>query len=134
MADLSALEQNGALVVAPQVRGSYVVRKLAMLMIKNFSADLIHEERVDVEHVALVYRPLYAVEYTWKAKAKTNVWEFDALTGDIKAEGGQIKKQVVRILENDALFDIGADAIGTVLPGVNVAIKLGRLAARKALG
>ncbi len=33
--------------------------------------------------------------------------------------------------ENDVLFDIGADAVGTVLPGVNVAIKLGRLAARK---
>jgi phosphate starvation-inducible PhoH-like protein len=32
---------------------------------------------------------------------------------------------------NDALFDIGADAVGLVFPGVNVAVKLGRFAARK---
>ena len=37
------------------------------------------------------------------------------------------------VLENDALFDIGADAVGTVLPGANIAVKLGRLAARKVM-
>jgi hypothetical protein len=57
--------------------------------------------------------------------------EFDALTGEFMAASGDIKNQVVRVLENDALFDIGADAIATVLPGANIAVKLGRLAARK---
>ena len=37
------------------------------------------------------------------------------------------------VLENDDLFDIGADAVGTFVPGANIVIKLGRLAARKAL-
>jgi hypothetical protein len=49
----------------------------------------------------------------------------------LKAAPGDIKKRMVRVLANDALFDIGADVVGTVLPGANVAVKLGRLAARK---
>ena len=33
---------------------------------------------------------------------------------------------------NECIFDIGADTVGTLLPGANIAIKLGRIAARKA--
>jgi len=83
--------------------------------------------------VTLYYHPIFAIEYLWKVKDKKQVVEFDGLTGEIKAESGEIKKKVVGVLENDALFDIGADAVGTVFPGVNVAIKLGRLAARKTI-
>ena len=98
---------------------------------KTFQADAVLQERIDVEQIILFYRPVYATEYLWRARQKTQVLEFDALTGDVKAEGGEIKKKVVRVLENDALFDIGADAVGTVLPGANIVVKLGRLAARK---
>lgn len=129
--DMAALQQGGVMVVPPEVRGSFVVRKLAQLLMKTFQADAIHEERIDVEQIALFYRPVYAIEYLWKPRQKTQVLEFDALTGDVRAEGGEIKKKVVRVLENDALFDIGADAVGTVLPGANIVVKLGRLAARK---
>ena len=125
------LAQGDALVVPPQVRASFVVRKLVSLLLKTFQADVIHEERIDVEHVSLLYRPVYAVEYFWKTKDKRQVLEFDALTGDVRSTGGEIKRQVVRILENDALFDIGADAVGTLVPGAGIAVKLGRLAARK---
>ena len=129
--DLSALEQGGAIVVPPEVRGSFVVRKLAALLIKTFQADQIHEERIDVEQVTLFYRPVYDIEFEWKPKQKKQVMQFDALTGELKAAPGDIKKQVARVLANDALFDIGADVVGTVLPGANIAVKLGRLAARK---
>ncbi len=125
--------QAGAVVVVPEVRSSFLVRKLVQMLMKTFQADKIHEERIDVDQVILYYRPLYAFEYHWKTKDKRQVVEFDALTGELRAEGGQIKKQVVNVLENDALFDIGADAIGTVMPGANIAVKLGRLAARKAI-
>jgi len=130
---VNVLEQDGALVVQPEARGSFVVRKLVSLLVKTFQADKIFDERIDVEQVALYYHPLYAVEYFWKSKQKKQVVEFDALTGDMKAEGGEIKKQVAKVLENDALFDIGADTIGTVLPGANIAVKLGRLGLRKAI-
>jgi hypothetical protein len=129
--DVATLEHDGTLVVLPEVRGSFVVRKLVSALMKTFQADRVSEERIDVEQIAVFYRPIYAVEYLWKAKQKTQVLEFDALTGEIKAEGGEIKKKVVRALENDALFDVGADAIGTILPGANIAVKLGRIAARK---
>ena len=101
------------------------------MLMKTFQADKINEERIDLEEVILYYRPVYAFEYCWKAKDKRAVVEFDALTGELRAEGGLIKKHVVSVLENDALFDIGADAVGTVLPGANIVVKLGRLAARK---
>lgn len=129
--NVKVLEQDGALVVPPETRGSFVVRKLMSMLVKTFQADKIFDERIDVEQVALYYRPIYAVEYFWKSKAKRQIIEIDALTGDMKAEGGEIKKQVAKVLENDALFDIGADTIGTVLPGANIAVKLGRLGLRK---
>ncbi len=129
--DAGTLTTDGSVVVPPEVRSSFVVRKLVPLLMKTFQADKIYEERIDVESVILYYHPIYAVEYYWRAKEKRSVVEFDGLTGEARAEGGQIKKQVVKVLENDTLFDIGADAIGTVFPGVNVAVKLGRFAARK---
>lgn len=129
--DVAALQETGAVVVLPEVRGSFVVRKLVSLLMKTFQADKIYEEKIDVEQVTLFYRPVHAVEYLWKSKDKKQVLEFDGLTGEVKPEAGEMKKKVVQVLENDALFDIGADAIGTVVPGANIAVKLGRLAARK---
>ncbi len=131
--EIAALNADGTLVIAPEVRGSFVVRKLVTALMKTFQADKIHEERIDVEHLILYYHPVFAIEYHWPAKDKKQVLDFDGLTGEFKAESGELKKKVVSVLENDALFDIGADAIGTVLPGVNVAVKLGRLAARKVI-
>ena len=132
--DVALLSQGGTLVVSPEVRGSFVVRKLVSLLMKTFQADQVHEEKIDVEQVTLYFRPIYIIEFLWKSKQKKQEMEFDALTGQLKAVSGDIKKQVVRVLENDALFDIGADAIGTVLPGANIVVKLGRLAARKMVG
>lgn len=133
VAEVAALERDGTLVVAPEVRGSFVVRKLVSLLMKTFQADRVLEEKIDVTQVALYYRPVFAVEYCWQVKDKKQVMEFDGLTGEVKLESGELKKKVVSVLENDALFDIGADVAGTLFPGVNVAVKLGRLAARKAI-
>ncbi|MDI7275116.1 MAG: hypothetical protein QME94_03975 [Anaerolineae bacterium] len=128
---IAALQEGGATVVPPEVRGSYVVRKLMAPLLKTFQADKVLEETINVEEVSLYYRPVLAVEYLWKSRDRRQVLEFDGLTGESRAVAGEMKKQVVRILENDALFDIGADVIGTVLPGANIAVKVGRLAARK---
>jgi hypothetical protein len=131
--DLEALGQGGAVVVPPTVRSSFLVRKLVQGLMKTFQADQIHEERIDVEQVALYYHPINAFEFHWIPKDKRTILEFDGLTGEIRAEGGQFKKHVVSVLENDALFDIGADAIGTFVPGANIAVKVGRIAARKTI-
>jgi hypothetical protein len=130
---LDALEQEGAVVVPPEVRSSFLVRRLIQSLVKTFQADVVNEERIDIDYIYLYYRPVYAFEYHWVTRDKRAVWEFDAVTGEIRTEGGQIKRQVNAVLENDALFDVGSDAIGTIVPGAGVAVKLGRLAARKAL-
>jgi len=131
--EIAALEKEGAVAVLPEVRGSFVVRKLVSLLMRTFQADQIHEERIDVAEVTLFFRPVYDVELLWQGKDKKQVLEFDALTGESRAAPGETKKRIARVLDNDALFDIGADTVGAVLPGANIAIKLGRLAARKAI-
>lgn len=131
--DIAALEKDGALIELPEVRSSFVVRNVVSKLMKTFQADKIHEEMIDVEEISLCYRPVYVVEYSWTAKNKKQVEAFDALTGEVKAEGPEIMRRVKNVLQNDALFDIGADSVGMLLPGANIAIKLGRLAARKAV-
>jgi hypothetical protein len=133
IASVAELQADGALAVLPEVRSSFLVRKLVQLLMKTYQADRIEEERIDVESVVLFFRPVYAFEYHWVTREKRSVFEFDGLTGEMHAEGGQIKKQVANVLANDALFDLGADALGTVMPGANIVLKVGRLAARKAL-
>ena len=133
VADLKALEQDGAQVVMPELRSSFLVRKLVPLLMRTFQADSIEEERIDVEEVALIFRPSYSVEYLWEAKDRRQVLNFDALTGEVRAAPSDAMKSIARVLDNDALFDIGADTVGAVVPGANIAIKLGRLAARKAI-
>jgi hypothetical protein len=132
--DVSTLDDDGATVTQPAVLGSFVVRKLVNSMMKTFQADAVREEKIDVDELVLYYRPVYAVEYFWKAKDKRQVLEFDALTGESRAEPTQVKRQVLKVLENDALFDIGADTIGMLVPGSNIAIKVARFGARKAIG
>ncbi|MHB1004745.1 MAG: hypothetical protein ACYC3S_03770 [Chloroflexota bacterium] len=133
VASVLDLEQTGAVALIPEVRSSFVVRKLVMGLMKTFQADRVNEERIDVHEILLYYRPVFAVEYTWAAKQKRQVLEFDGLTGEAKAEPGRLEKQMARVLENDLLFDIGADTVGTFLPGANIAVKLGRFAVRKAM-
>lgn len=131
--NLDALRDEATLLVVPEVRSSFLVGKLTQALIKTIQADKIYEQRIDVEQVILYFRPVYAFEFWWKTKDKHQVIEFNALTGEQRAEPGQIKKQISGVLENDDLFDIGSDVVSAVVPGANIAIKLGRLAARKAL-
>jgi len=130
---LQELEGENTIVNLPEVRSSFLVGKLTQALMKTIQADKIYEQRIEVDKVILYFRPVYAFEFFWKAKDKRQVIEFDALTGELRAEAGQIQKQITNVLENDDLFDIGSDVVGTFVPGANIAIKLGRLAARKAL-
>jgi hypothetical protein len=104
---LAELEGDDTLVMPPGVRGSFVVRRLLSSLIKSIEADVVHEERIDVQEVSLYYRPVYAVEYYWKPKEKRQILEFDALTGDIRSDATQIKKRPTQSLAGDDLFDIG---------------------------
>jgi hypothetical protein len=131
--DIAALNNEGTIVVPPEILSSFVVRKMVLQLIKTIQADAIHEENIYISEVTLFYRPVYAIEYLWKDKNKKKVVEFDALTGEAKFEDGAIKKQVTKVLENNTFFDFSADAAGTLIPGANLVVKLGRMAAKKAI-
>lgn len=127
IADLAAFAPEGMLVVPPQVRATAVVRQVMSEVVKPVqNAQTIHEERVDVETIDLNFRPVYAFEYEWTAKGKRAVVEFDALTGDMKTGGKKWSDQfnLKGMLSRDLIFDVTADAVGMIVPGGSIAVKL----------
>ena len=127
--DLSTFSPEGVLVVPPTVRASAVVRQVISEVIKPVAqAHTIHEERVDVQAVELNFLPVYAFDYAWTAKNKRVVVEFDALTGDMRAGGKKLGEQFAGqfkgVVSRDLVFDITADAVGMLVPGGSIAVKL----------
>ncbi len=124
IADLANFTPPGALVVPPQARATAVVRQLMTEVIKPVQAQVIHEERVDVETIDLYFRPVYAFEYEWAAKSKRVVIEYDALTDETRTGGKKLRDQIKGVLTRDLLFDVTADAVGMIVPGGSIAVKL----------
>ena len=50
--------------------------------------------------------------------------QVDALTGDVKT-ATSLKMQITRRVSRDALFDIGADTVGLLVPGGSIAVRIG---------
>jgi hypothetical protein len=124
IADLGNFAPQEILVTPPQARATAVVRQLMAEAIKPVQAQQIHEERVDVEAIDLLFRPVYAFEYEWAAKAKKVVVEYDAMTNDMRAGGKKGSDQIRSVLTRDVLFDVTADAVGMIVPGGSIAVKL----------
>jgi hypothetical protein len=122
--DLNQFAPEGVLVVPPQARASAVVRPVLAEVIKPVQAQVIHEERVDLEAIELNFRPVYAIEYVWTTKGKHVILEFDALTGEMHSGGKKWSDQIKGIITRDLVFDVTADAVGLFVPGGSIAVKL----------
>jgi hypothetical protein len=123
--DLGQFAPEGMLVVPPQMRATAIVRQVLGEAIQPVTkAQVIHEERVDVETIELNFRPVYALEYEWTTKGKRVVVEFDALLGDIQTGGKKWSDQIKGILTRDLFFDVTGDALGMIVPGGSIAVKL----------
>ncbi|RPJ19544.1 MAG: hypothetical protein EHM33_30090 [Chloroflexi bacterium] len=123
--DLAQFTPEEILVVPPQMRATAIVRQVLGEVIQPvLKAQIILEERVDVEAIELNLRPVYALEYEWTSKGKRVVVEFDALLGDIRTGGRKWSDQIKGILTRDLFFDVTADAIGMIVPGGSIAVKL----------
>jgi hypothetical protein len=127
VAEPAALAVNGTMVVPPEHRASAIVRALLAKLLRPLQADTVFEERLEVDHLELVYRPIVAFEFVLPAKARRGVVEVDALTGETRA-ATSLKLQISRRVSRDALFDIGADTVGLLVPGGSIAVKLARVA------
>jgi hypothetical protein len=127
VADLSLLESDG-IVVMPEAKSSAIVRQVLAEVVRPLKAQVIHVERVDVERLALCFRPVYAFEYTWAPKGKRVTLECDGLTGEIRQGGKTLKEQVASLLNRDLLFDLSADVAGSLIPGGSIVVKLAKAA------
>jgi hypothetical protein len=125
LADFTA--RDNTIVVSSEVRASYVMRQALQTMLKPVQADVIFEESVNVEAIDLYYRPLFAFEFRWKTKDKTAVAEIDGLTGEMR-NAKSLRQQMNLPVSRDTLFDIGADTVGMLVPGANIAVKLVKVA------
>jgi hypothetical protein len=123
--DLEHFAPDGTLVVPPQMKASAIIRQVLGEVIQPvLKAQVIHEERVDIETIELNFRPVYAFEYEWASKGKRVVIEFDALLGDSRSGGRKWSDQIKGILTHDLFFDVTADAVGMLVPGGGIAVKL----------
>ena len=80
-----------------------------------------------VQNVDLYYRPWWAFEFLWKPKDKKAIVELDAVTG-LMRPGQALAARVTKMMNRDALFDIGADTVGLLVPGGSIAVKVAKLA------
>jgi hypothetical protein len=128
--DPATLAAEGTIVVPPEHRASFVVRQLLSEMLKPVQADRVIEESLTLETIDLCYRPIWAFEFHWQSKDKRGVVEIDAVTGAIR-QGGSLLPQLSKMVTRDALFDIGADTIGLLVPGGSIAVKVARAALDK---
>lgn len=125
IADITIFSPEGVLVIPPQVKANAVVRQVTADVVQPVqNVQTIHEERVDVETIDLNFRPIYAFEYEWAAKNKRVVIEFDPLTGEMHSGGKRWSDQIKSMVTRDLIFDITADAFGTLVPGGSIAVKL----------
>jgi hypothetical protein len=127
ISDPATLAADDSIVVPPEHRASFVVRQLLSEMLKPVQADRILEESLTLETIDLCYRPIWAFEFHWQSKDKRGVVEIDGVTGAIR-QGGSLLPQLTKIVSREALFDIGADTIGLLVPGGSIAVKVARAA------
>jgi hypothetical protein len=128
VSDPSTLAADETLVLAPEQRASAIVRQLLAKLLKPLQADTVLEESLAVEILELCYRPVWAFEFHLPAKDRRGVVEVDALTGETRTANALQVRQLARRVSKEALFDIGADTVGLIVPGGSVAVKLARVA------
>ncbi len=124
--DLEKKVTANSIVVPPQARVSAIMRDALSKMIKGIQADKILEESVEVQCVDLYYYPVYAFQFTWKSKNKEAIVEVDGLTGEVGTGNRTFNEYLGKVLDQNFLFDLGADAAGMLIPGGSIAVKVAK--------
>jgi hypothetical protein len=129
--DPEALLAEGTVVVPPEHRASFVVRKLLAEMLKPVQADSVSEESLTLESTDLYYRPVWAFEFHWAPRDRRGVVEIDAVTGQVRQGQTLLPAGLKKMMSRDMLFDIGADTAGLIVPGGSIAVKVAKAALDK---
>jgi len=125
-----------SILVPPQTRVSAIMREALSKMIKGIQADKILEEHVEVSNVDLYYHPVYAFQYHWASKNKDGILEVDGVTGEVRSGSRTFNEYLGQVLDQNFLFDVGADVAGIFIPGGSIAVKVAKkyIDAKKAKG
>ena len=126
--DPQSLSAEGTVVVPPEQRASFVVRRALNEVMKPVQADRILEEAIVLEKADLYYRPVWAFEFGWRDKR--GVVEVDSITGQA-VTGKPLLGQIKGMLNRDVLFDVGGDTLGLLIPGGSIAVRLVQAAVDK---
>lgn len=112
--------------IPAKIKASILVRDMIFETMKPLKAIEIIAQSLKIEKLNLCFRPVYVYEYTWEAKNQHVIFEIDAITG--KVSEGRVfgSHSESEFLSEASLFDIGADAIGLVVPGGEIAAKIAR--------
>ncbi len=108
--------------IVPTVTAASVLQQVKARLSAPVEADAIASDEIDIQSLTLFYRPVYAFQFAWKDK--TGVIEIDGLSGRVNREGSMLGDAVRRLGNRDALFDLGADFAGLVVPGGTIVVKL----------
>ncbi len=122
--ELKDVVDKDSILVPPQMRASAIIRDMLAKLIKGIQADKIKEESINVPSVDLYYRPVYAFQYRWKSKGKEAIVEVDSLTGAVKSGNRIFREYLGKVIDQNFLFDVGADIAGLLLPGGSIAVKV----------
>jgi hypothetical protein len=122
--ELKDMVDKDSIMVPPQMRASAIIRDMLAKLIKGIQADRIKEESINVPSVDLYYRPVYAFQYRWKSKGKEAIVEVDSLTGNVKSGNRIFREYLGKVIDQNFLFDVGADIAGLLLPGGSIAVKV----------
>jgi len=114
------------IVIPPQARVSAIMREMLARMIHGIQADKILEENIEVSCIDLYFRPVYSFKYLWKSKKKEAIAEIDGITGEVISGSRTFQEYLGKVIDADFLFDIGADAAGTFIPGGSIAVKVAK--------
>ena len=81
-----------------------------------------------VQNIDLYYRPWWAFEFHWKPKDKNGHRRARCRHRARCGQGQALAARVTKMMNRDALFDIGADTVGLLVPGGSIAVKVAKLA------
>ena len=115
---LAAAAEAGTVVVPPQNKASMLVREAVSVAIGKVDADRVLAERVTVDVVDLIYRPVYAFRY--RRAGKEAVLEFDGLTGEVRPDGATFEQYLGKVLDPRFLLDVGVEAVNMFVPGTQL--------------
>ena len=108
--------------IAPTITAASILQQVKSRLSAPVEADQIDSDEIDLRALNLLYRPVYAFQFAWKDKL--GVIEIDGLSGRVNKEGSMLGNAVRKLGSRDALFDLGADFAGMVLPGGTIMVKL----------